>query len=204
MTHNNEIWRRRTSSLLRRGTADLPDGALPRLRELKASKEFAARVMACPLPNDDNSEGVRPLEILTGIRLVGPGYDALLEGLRRHPIQKIELTGYGEFEDVRFQEVGTLPFGCSDLTNIRLLQLISIESSPPSRQMMRLCGYSCPNIDFTSISVVVSIDTAALSHHLIFSFTIEYRSRDTLLRSGSESQGLPGLLEHLLEQDVVT
>jgi len=84
-------------------TFDLPPGALPRLRELRASKDFAARIMACSLPPCDGRavQVTRPLETLEGMRLVGPGCDVFLDGLRRHPVKKLVLAGYGEIEDVR-------------------------------------------------------------------------------------------------------
>ncbi|KLO11386.1 hypothetical protein SCHPADRAFT_876960 [Schizopora paradoxa] len=81
---------------------DLSPGALPRLRELRSTKDFASRIMACPLSADDtNNAGSRPLETLEGMRLTGPGCDTFLDGLRKHPVKKLVLAGYGECEDVR-------------------------------------------------------------------------------------------------------
>ncbi|KAL5521723.1 hypothetical protein ACEPAF_2471 [Sanghuangporus sanghuang] len=73
----------------------LAPGSLPRLRELKSSKEFACLIISCPSEN-------RPLETIKGIRLTGPQRDAaFLEALRRSDIRRIDLAGYGEFEDIR-------------------------------------------------------------------------------------------------------
>lgn len=74
----------------------LPPNSLPRLRELKSSKDFANTVMACP------SEFPRPLETLKGMRLSGQAWDlAFLKNLRRYPVKRLELVGYNEFEDIK-------------------------------------------------------------------------------------------------------
>ncbi|OCB85043.1 hypothetical protein A7U60_g8000 [Sanghuangporus baumii] len=73
----------------------LAPGSLPRLRELKSSKEFACLIISCPSEN-------RPLETIKGVRMTGPQRDAaFLEALRRSDIRRIDLAGYGEFEDIR-------------------------------------------------------------------------------------------------------
>lgn len=74
-----------------------PSDCLPRLRELKASRDLASALLACP--------GTRPLETLKGIRLSGSARDRVfLENLRTYGaqgIKRLELVGWNEMEDVR-------------------------------------------------------------------------------------------------------
>ncbi|KAI0747215.1 hypothetical protein C8Q80DRAFT_1271992 [Daedaleopsis nitida] len=72
-------------------------GCLPRLRELKASRELMGALLACPDP--------RPLETIKGVRLSGSARDKVfLDLLRTHGAQgvkRLELAGWSEMEDVR-------------------------------------------------------------------------------------------------------
>ncbi|KAI0765465.1 hypothetical protein C8Q74DRAFT_1288555 [Fomes fomentarius] len=74
-----------------------PPDCLPRLRELKASRDLASALLACP--------GTRPLETLKGVRLSGSARDRVfLENLRTYGaqgIKRLELAGWNEMEDVR-------------------------------------------------------------------------------------------------------
>lgn len=73
----------------------LAPGTLPRLRELKSSKEVACAIMTC-------QSGSRPLETIKGVRLTGQHRDTtFFEALQRYSIKRLELVGYGEFEDIR-------------------------------------------------------------------------------------------------------
>lgn len=74
----------------------LPANALPRLRELKCSKEIANTIMACP------SEAPRPLETLKGMHLGGQTWDqAFFENLRKYTVKRLELSGFNEVDDIK-------------------------------------------------------------------------------------------------------
>ncbi|THH10617.1 hypothetical protein EW145_g1199 [Phellinidium pouzarii] len=76
----------------------LTSGFLPRLRELKCSKELACMIMTCP----SGASAPRPLETIKGVSLTGQQRDhEFLDGLRRYTIKRIELAGYSELEDIR-------------------------------------------------------------------------------------------------------
>jgi hypothetical protein len=80
------------------GQIVLPPGALPRLRELRSGRDFAAALLHCPV------DGARPLEILKGVKLSGTGWDdRFLAGLRRvsTTVKRIELAGWNEVEDIK-------------------------------------------------------------------------------------------------------
>lgn len=78
------------------GRLSLPPNSLPNLRELKCNRDAAQNILSCP------ADQTRPLETLKGIYLGGQASDAtLLESLRKHPIKRLELTGFGEFEELR-------------------------------------------------------------------------------------------------------
>ncbi|KAH9848981.1 hypothetical protein C2E23DRAFT_936547 [Lenzites betulinus] len=78
-----------------------PPGCLPKLKELKASRDFASALLTCPI---DAPEG-RPLETLKGVRLSGSPRDRLfLEALKTcgaQTVRRLELVGWNEMEDVR-------------------------------------------------------------------------------------------------------
>ncbi|KAI0366074.1 hypothetical protein BV20DRAFT_952981, partial [Pilatotrama ljubarskyi] len=82
-------------------TFKLPAGCHPRLKELKASRDFANALLACPTDRPDR----RPLETLTGVRLSGSARDRVfLENLRLHcarTLRHLELSGWQEMEDSR-------------------------------------------------------------------------------------------------------
>ena len=73
-----------------------PPNCLPRLRELKASREVAGALLA---------SGVgRPLETLKGVKLSGSARDrAFLDALKAfgQTVRRLELAGWNEMEDVR-------------------------------------------------------------------------------------------------------
>ena len=78
------------------GRLSLLPNSLPNLRELKCTKDAAQNILNCP------SDQPRPLETLKGIYLGGQASDAsFLENLRKHPIKRLELTGFGEFEELK-------------------------------------------------------------------------------------------------------
>ena len=71
---------------------------LPRLRELRCSKDIAMAVLNCP------SESMRPLESLKGVRLAGQAWDAaFLDALKfgGSTIKRLDLAAYTELEDIR-------------------------------------------------------------------------------------------------------
>ncbi|KAI0674693.1 hypothetical protein C8Q78DRAFT_1067649 [Trametes maxima] len=78
-----------------------PPNCLPRLKELKASRDFATALIGSPV---DSAEG-RPLEVLKGVRLSGSPRDRVfLENLKLHAgqtVHRLELAGWNEMEDVR-------------------------------------------------------------------------------------------------------
>ncbi|KAM5541883.1 hypothetical protein V8D89_004612 [Ganoderma adspersum] len=82
-------------------TFKFPPNCLPRLRELKACRELAGALLACPSPDGR----VRPLETLKGVRLSGSAARdrAFLENLRAggDTVRRLELAGWNEMEDVR-------------------------------------------------------------------------------------------------------
>ncbi|TFY62090.1 hypothetical protein EVJ58_g4085 [Rhodofomes roseus] len=81
----------------------LPDETLPKLKELKASREMANAILACPvLPTVTHPEG-RPLETLKGLKLAGPGGDAFVANLRAfgQTVKRIELLGYTDMDEIR-------------------------------------------------------------------------------------------------------
>lgn len=76
----------------------LPNNILPRLRELKSSREFANAILSC------NSDVPRPLETLKGIKLNGSEWDrTFFANLARTggKISRVELSGWSEMEDLR-------------------------------------------------------------------------------------------------------
>jgi len=90
----------------------IPDGSLPRLREIKASKEVINAVLECP------SDTRRPLEVIKGFKLSGHSVnsgslnasssrgipDALfLSNIKTYAasIRKVELAGWHDMEDIR-------------------------------------------------------------------------------------------------------
>ncbi|KAH9932343.1 uncharacterized protein B0H18DRAFT_987658 [Fomitopsis serialis] len=87
----------------RAATICLADETLPRLKELKASREVASAILACPiLPTKAHPEG-RPLETLKGLRLSGPGGNVFLANLGAfgHIVKRIELVNYADIDEVR-------------------------------------------------------------------------------------------------------
>ncbi|KAL1941806.1 hypothetical protein VTO73DRAFT_6806 [Trametes versicolor] len=80
-------------------TFKFPTGCLPRLRELKTSRDLASALLACPTDAD-----ARPLETLKGVRLSGSPRDRLfLENLKLHgvSVRRLELAGWNDMEDVK-------------------------------------------------------------------------------------------------------
>ena len=76
----------------------LPNNTLPRLKELKSSREFANAILSC------NSDVPRPLEILKGIKLSGSEWDRTFFANLAHAggkITRVELSGWYEMEDLR-------------------------------------------------------------------------------------------------------
>ncbi|KAF8958861.1 hypothetical protein BDZ97DRAFT_1906380 [Flammula alnicola] len=90
----------------------LADGALPRLREIKASKDIINAILECP------SDARRPLESVKGFKLSGNGASAsatqntpprfvsdatFLSNLKQYAncIRRIELVGWHDMEDVK-------------------------------------------------------------------------------------------------------
>ncbi|KAF5318502.1 hypothetical protein D9619_011032 [Psilocybe cf. subviscida] len=96
----------------------LAPGALPRLREIKASKEVINAVLECPVDVDETL-ATRPLEVVKGFKLAGsynsnqnPANTAgsrtvpdsiFLENLKIHSatLRRVELAGWHDMEDVR-------------------------------------------------------------------------------------------------------
>lgn len=79
----------------------IPPNSLPRLRELKASKELASAVLRCPC----DAPGGRPLEIIKGVRLSGSAWDQVfLASLKHHGagvVKRLELAGWNDMDDIR-------------------------------------------------------------------------------------------------------
>lgn len=86
------------------GTARAPlclhDDTLPKLKELKANRDVTSAILACPILS---SESGRPLEILKGLRLSGPGGEAFLANLRAfgQTAKRIELVSYADIDEIR-------------------------------------------------------------------------------------------------------
>ncbi|OJT08254.1 hypothetical protein TRAPUB_793 [Trametes pubescens] len=82
-------------------TFKFPNGCLPRLRELKASRDLASALLACPT----GTEEARPLETLKGVRLSGSLRDRLFsEYLGKYgaqTVRRLELAGWNDMEDVK-------------------------------------------------------------------------------------------------------
>ncbi|TDL22004.1 hypothetical protein BD410DRAFT_789087 [Rickenella mellea] len=76
----------------------LPPNALPRLRELKSSKEVANTIMSCPCIDVPP----RPLDTIKGVHLGGQAWDAgFFENVKRYAVKRLELSGFNEFDDIR-------------------------------------------------------------------------------------------------------
>ncbi|KAI0695039.1 hypothetical protein BC835DRAFT_1273840 [Cytidiella melzeri] len=79
----------------------LPVDSLPRLRELRSSREFANAVLQCPCSFD----GGRPLEVIKGVRLTGSGADdRFLRNLKVYGsfcVKRLELLGWHDVEDLK-------------------------------------------------------------------------------------------------------
>jgi hypothetical protein len=76
----------------------LPNNTLPRLKELKSSREFANAILSC------NSDTPRPLETLKGVKLSGFEWDrTFFTNLARagSKVSRVELAGWNEMEDLR-------------------------------------------------------------------------------------------------------
>jgi hypothetical protein len=76
----------------------LPNNTLPRLKELKSSREFTNAILSC------SSDVPRPLETLKGIKLSGSEWDrTFFANLARAggKISRVELEGWSEMEDLR-------------------------------------------------------------------------------------------------------
>ena len=94
----------------------LSPGSLPRLREVKASREIINTILECPLLDSSSSSPLaRPLESLKGFKLSGNGNNmqqsssrsisdtVFLSNLKRiaHTIRRIEMVGWHDMEDVK-------------------------------------------------------------------------------------------------------
>jgi hypothetical protein len=78
----------------------LPNGSLPKLKELRANNSIMTSIVSCP----SGLAGPRPLETIKGIRLTGGTWDQpLLKGLRMGggTVRRIELVGWSDIEDVK-------------------------------------------------------------------------------------------------------
>ncbi|KZT07912.1 uncharacterized protein LAESUDRAFT_811762 [Laetiporus sulphureus 93-53] len=84
-----------------RQSLSLLPNCLPRLRELKASKEVMSAVLKCPCAV---SEGGRPLETIKGVSLSGSKWDGVfLSSLKQHgtTVKRLELASWNDMDDVR-------------------------------------------------------------------------------------------------------
>ena len=95
----------------------LSPGSLPRLREVKASREIINAILECPLPDSSSSSPLaRPLDSVKGFKLSGNGYNTqqqsssrsipdtiFLSNLKKiaHTIRRIEMVGWHDMEDVK-------------------------------------------------------------------------------------------------------
>ena len=94
----------------------LSPGSLPRLREVKASREIINAILECPLPDSSSSSPLtRPLECVKGFKLSGNGNNAQQSSSRSIPdtiflsnlkqiaptIRRIEMVGWHDMEDVK-------------------------------------------------------------------------------------------------------
>jgi hypothetical protein len=76
----------------------LPANSLPRLHELRSTKDIVTAVLRCP------SDAPRPLETIKGVSLSGASCDVeFFASLKMcgSTIKRIELAGWNEMEDVR-------------------------------------------------------------------------------------------------------
>jgi len=70
--------------------------SLPRLRELKSSKEVATAILSCP------ADVIRPVETIKGVSLAGPMWDEkFAEALKKHDIKRLELVRFNDLDDIR-------------------------------------------------------------------------------------------------------
>ena len=94
----------------------LSPGSLPRLREIKASREVINAILECPFSDSSfSSPLVRPLESVKGFKLSGNGINIqqsssrsipdtiFLSNLEQmaHTIRRIEMVGWHDMEDVK-------------------------------------------------------------------------------------------------------
>ena len=93
----------------------LSPGSLPRLREVKASREIINAILECPLADSSSSPLARPLESVKGFKLSGNGNNTqqsssrsipdtiFLSNLKQiaHTIRRIEMVGWHDMEDVK-------------------------------------------------------------------------------------------------------
>jgi len=98
----------------------LSPGSLPRLREIKASREIINALLECPLPSSFPSSWARPLESIKGFKLSGSGNSTqqsssrtisdsifpdsiFLSNLKQiaHTIRRIEMVGWHDMEDIK-------------------------------------------------------------------------------------------------------
>ena len=93
----------------------LSPGSLPRLREIKASREIINAVLECPLFASASSPSARPLECVKGFKLSGNWSSSqqsssrsisdtiFLSNLKQmaHTIRRVEMVGWHDMEDVK-------------------------------------------------------------------------------------------------------
>jgi hypothetical protein len=94
----------------------LSPGSLPRLREVKASREIINTILECPLLDSSSSSPLaRPLESIKGFKFSGNGNNTqqsssrsisdtiFLSNLKQiaHSIRRIEMVGWHDMEDVK-------------------------------------------------------------------------------------------------------
>ncbi|KIJ51890.1 hypothetical protein M422DRAFT_43724 [Sphaerobolus stellatus SS14] len=77
---------------------DLPQGSLPKLKELISTREVAASILSCPFVEGES----RPLQTLKGFKLGGNKDTILLQSLKQYlGLKRIELQSFVEIEDIK-------------------------------------------------------------------------------------------------------
>ncbi|KZS97422.1 hypothetical protein SISNIDRAFT_406175, partial [Sistotremastrum niveocremeum HHB9708] len=74
----------------------LPPNSLPRLKELRSSKEVALSILSCPC------DVKRPVETIKGVNIAGAAWDPKFgEALKKHDIRRLELLRINDIDDLR-------------------------------------------------------------------------------------------------------
>jgi len=112
----------------------LDPGALPRLKEIKATKEVIQAILSCPV------DSPRPLEVVKGFKLSGTRSSSdltFLSTLRASgaQVKKVELIGWHDTEDVR-RLVAAIP----NATHLNVGRRLGMATAPTSSRASLAAG----------------------------------------------------------------